>query len=55
MCDRQLNAVASAVGGLAGKPGRCFASVTGPQADDTRAPTIALGQRDPPSMRCGLL
>src|SRR5436190_18526605 len=35
--------VASAVGGSGGKPGRCFASVAGPQADDTRAPAIALG------------
>ena len=43
MCDRKLNAVASAVGGLGGKPGRCFASVTGPQADDTPTPAIALG------------
>ena len=32
-----------AAGGSGGKPGRCFASVAGPQADDTGAPAIALG------------
>ncbi|MGC1320580.1 MAG: hypothetical protein WA849_00210, partial [Candidatus Udaeobacter sp.] len=42
MVDK-TSAVASAVGGSGGKPGRSFASVTGPQADDTRVPAIALG------------
>jgi hypothetical protein len=37
-----LTSVTSALGGSGGKPGRCFASVTGPQADDTRALAIAL-------------
>ncbi len=41
MSDHELSAVA-VVGGLGGKPGHCFASVTGPQADDTRALAIAL-------------
>jgi len=35
--------VEAAVGGSGGKPGRCFASVAGPQADDAPAPGIALG------------
>ena len=43
MVDNKPSAVASAVGGSGGKPGRCFASVAGPQADDTRALAIALG------------
>src|SRR5438094_181521 len=43
MADDELSAVASVVGGSGGKPGRCFASVAGPQADDTPAPAIALG------------
>ena len=32
-----------AAGGSSGKPGRCCASIAGPQADDTGAPAIALG------------
>jgi len=43
MVDNKPSAVASAVGGSGGKPGRCCASVAGPQADDTRALAIALG------------
>lgn len=42
MFDENPDVVASVVGGSGGKPGRCFASVTGPQADDTRARAIAL-------------
>ena len=43
MIGHKSSALGSAVGGSGGKPGRCFASVTGPQADDTRAAAIALG------------
>ena len=43
MAQRKHTAVESHLGGSGGKPGRCFASVTGPQADDTRAAAIALG------------
>ncbi|HEX5492133.1 MAG TPA: hypothetical protein VFX07_12800, partial [Candidatus Udaeobacter sp.] len=42
MADQELTAVASVVGASGGKPGRCFASVTGPEADNTRGPAIAL-------------
>jgi hypothetical protein len=42
MVDHKPSAVESAVGGSGGKPGRCCASVAGPQAD-TRALAIALG------------
>jgi hypothetical protein len=43
MANHKPNVVASAVGGSGGKPGRCFASVAGPQADGMRALGIALG------------
>jgi hypothetical protein len=42
MRDNEITAVACTVGGSGGKPGRCFASVTGPQADETPVPAIAL-------------
>ena len=45
MSEHETSAVESAVGGSGGKPGRCFASVAGPQADDMRALGIALGSR----------
>ena len=38
-----LTSVETALRGSGGKPGRCFASVTGPEADDRPAPAIALG------------
>ena len=47
--DDGTSAVVSAVGGSGGKPGRCFASVTGPQADARwlrRPRRIAAQQRD---------